>query len=69
MAKKAKNIEIPKKEDSGKWYVPKTFLVMKSGERYEITGENGKYYLCNGTQFRKGNQSIEKVEVVSCADC
>ena len=46
----------------------KTYLVMKDGKRYELTGESGKYYLCGATQFRKGNPNIEKVEAVTNAD-
>jgi hypothetical protein len=28
------------------------------GNEYEVTGENGKYYFCGDTQFRKVNPNI-----------
>ena len=32
----------------------KQVYVFPNGEKYEVVGENGKYYLCEGdTQFRK----------------
>lgn len=31
----------------------KRIFVLKNGDRYEITGETGKYWLCGPTQFRK----------------
>lgn len=32
----------------------KQFFVLSETERYEVIGETGKYYLCEGgTQFRK----------------
>ena len=32
----------------------KLVYVLTNGERYDVSGENGKYYLCEcGTQFRK----------------
>ena len=43
----------------------KTFYVLESGERFEVTGENGKYYFCeNGVQFRRASKlgHIEKVK-------
>lgn len=42
---------------------PKKVLVMDFG-RYEITGENEKYWLCGWTQFRKTNKHILRVEDV-----
>lgn len=36
-------------------------LVMDNGKTYEVIGENGKYYLCKGTQFRKNNSCIKEV--------
>ena len=29
------------------------FYVLSNGERYIVTGETGKYYICGETQFRK----------------
>lgn len=37
-------------------------LVFSTGERFPIIGENGKYWFCEGTQFRKSNPAIERVE-------
>lgn len=39
------------------------FFVLPSGERYEVTGENGKYWLCGDTKFRKsaGRGTVEEV--------
>ena len=37
-------------------------LVMKDGTRYAILSEQGKYFVCEGTQFRKGNPRILTVE-------
>lgn len=31
----------------------KKVYVLDNGERYDIIGENGRYYLCEVTQFRK----------------
>lgn len=31
----------------------KLVYVFPNGEKYDVIGENGKYYLCEGTQFRK----------------
>lgn len=30
-------------------------VVTKDGKKYEVTGENGKYWICKNTQFRKVN--------------
>ena len=37
-------------------------LVMKSGERLAITGEEGKYWLCGEQRFRKLSASVLTVE-------
>ena len=42
----------------------KRMLLLKSGERYQIVAEDARYYRCEGTQFRKSNPSIERVEEV-----
>lgn len=39
-------------------------LKMKSGKKYKILDENGKYYICEHTQFRKANPDILAVEEV-----
>lgn len=46
-------------------------LVLKSGKRYEILSEDAKYYRCEGTQFRKNNPNIGRVEeeVKDDAEC
>lgn len=46
-------------------------LTLKSGRQYEIMSEDAKYYRCEGTQFRKSNLNIERVdeEVIRNADC
>lgn len=41
----------------------KRYLEMKSGKKYEIIGENGRFWLCKGTQFRKTNPDILRVSV------
>ena len=46
----------------GKKNKAETFLVMKNGDRYKIVGENERYWLCEGTQFKKSNPLIEKIE-------
>ncbi len=39
-------------------------LVLKSGERFAITGEDGKYWLCGERKFRKLSNSVLSVEEV-----
>lgn len=44
---------------------PKSRLVyvLRNGDRYDVTGENGKYYLCEGnTQFRKSAKRGELIK-------
>jgi len=36
-------------------------LVLTSGEKLQIIGESGKFWLCDGTQFRKTSRSIASV--------
>lgn len=36
---------------------------LPDGKRYEIVGENGKFWLCKTTQFRKGRSDYEIVEL------
>ena len=37
-------------------------LTMDNGDVYGITAEDGKYYVCGVTKFRKSNPHIVKVE-------
>lgn len=46
-----------KKTDETRYYV------LPNNEKFEITGENGKYYICGFTQFRKAAHH-GKVETV-----
>lgn len=39
-------------------------LTMKNGKEYKVTDENGKYYICGKTQFRKMNEDIASVRNV-----
>lgn len=39
-------------------------VVLKSGQRLPLVGENSKYWLCEGTQFRKGGDQVARVEDV-----
>ncbi len=36
------------------------YVVARDGKKYEVTGENGKYWICKNTQFRKMNVVFEK---------
>ena len=38
------------------------FLTMDNGAVYEVVSEDGKYFRCGATQFRKNNPHILKVE-------
>lgn len=37
-------------------------LRLRSGEVFEVLAEEGKYYLCDGARFRRGNPNIESVK-------
>ena len=39
----------------------KRYLFFKNGDKKEIIGENGKYWLCDGAQYGKSNTSIAKI--------
>lgn len=40
-------------------------LKLKTGHEYVITGEVGKYYICeDGTHFRKANPDIDEIKNV-----
>lgn len=41
----------------------KKVFVLANGDRYDVTGETGKYYICGDTQFRKLGGRGEIVEV------
>lgn len=55
-----------KKTDGGA--APERVVVLKSGKRLPLVGENNKYWLCEGTQFRKGGYQVERVEEVPAVD-
>lgn len=40
----------------------KTILALRDGSEHEVVSESGKYYFCEGTQFRKMNPNIAAVE-------
>lgn len=42
----------------------KRILVLKTGEEFPITGENGRYWLCDGANFRKSNKEIAEIKEV-----
>ena len=48
--------------DKKKKQKTKKILVHKSGETFEILCEQGKHYRYKGTQFRKTNTEILRVE-------
>ena len=37
-------------------------LVLKTGEEFPIVGENGRYWLCDGANFRKSNREIQEIK-------
>lgn len=37
----------------------KRFAVLPDGARHEITGENGRYWVCGNRQFRKAAAAVE----------
>ena len=37
-------------------------LVLKTGEEFPIAGENGRYWLCEGANFRKSNRKIQEIK-------
>lgn len=37
-------------------------LVLKTGEEFPIVGENGRYWLCEGANFRKSNRKIQEIK-------
>lgn len=39
----------------------KRTVILKSGRRFKILGETGRYYLCEGTQFSKANPDIVQI--------
>lgn len=43
-------------------------VVLKSGKRIPLVGENDRYWLCEGTQFRKSGDQVERVEEVPAVD-
>lgn len=60
MAKKkevAENVEATKKKETKEIIGT---IVTRDGKKYEVMGENGKYWICKNTQFRKMNVVFEK---------
>ena len=43
----------------------KKYLVFKDGEKKEILEENGKYYICKNSQWRKASDCIAGIEMVA----
>ena len=41
-------------------------LLMRGGAEYEIVSEDGRYYYCGMTQFRKSNPNI--AGIVNCVE-
>lgn len=39
-------------------------LVLKTGEEFLIVGENGRYWLCEGANFRKSNREIQEIKAL-----
>ena len=37
-------------------------LVLKTGDEFPIVGENGRYWLCEGANFRKSNREIQEIK-------
>lgn len=37
-------------------------VVLKTGEEFPIVGENGRYWLCEGANFRKSNREIQEIK-------
>lgn len=51
--KKGVEANMAKKENIG-------YVVAKGGKKYEVIGENGKYWICKNNQFRKANVVFKK---------
>lgn len=39
-----------------------TYVVLPDGSKYKITGENGKYWICGETQFRKSVYDVSEIK-------
>lgn len=37
-------------------------LKLKTGERFDVIGETSRYWMCNGTQFKKTSRQVESVK-------
>ena len=46
----------------------RTLLRLKNGSVYEVLAEEGKYYVCDGARFRKGNPNIDSVTVIDAPE-
>lgn len=36
-------------------------LILKNGSKHKIKGSNGRFWFCEGTQFRKSNPDIKEI--------
>jgi len=43
--------------------VKKKFIIFHDGRKKEVTGETGKYWICDSVQYRKSNSDIADVVV------
>lgn len=41
----------------------KKTLIMTNGQKHDVVSEDGKYFYCRKTQFKKSNPNIVKVTV------
>lgn len=60
MAKKkevAEKVEATKKKEAKETI---GIVATRDGKKHEVTGENGKYWICKNTQFRKSNVVFEE---------
>lgn len=46
----------------------KKILLTNTGREYEITGDNGRFWVCGHTQFRKGSTMIADIKTVKEPD-
>lgn len=63
MAKKkdtTEKVKVTKKKEVAKKKEVIGYIVTKDGKKYEVIGENGKYWICKNTQFRKLNVVFEE---------
>lgn len=39
----------------------KRVLILRNGKTFEVVSENNRFWVCKGTQFRKGNPDVLRV--------